>query len=39
MKVDDFVCTYCGGAAHRWQRLSGKGSEAGDSSRSFMALE
>ena len=25
MKVDAFVCTYFGGAAQRWQRLSGNG--------------
>lgn len=26
MKVEFFVCTYRGGAAHRWQRLEGNGS-------------
>jgi hypothetical protein len=25
MNVELFVCTYRGGAAHRWHRLAGKG--------------
>jgi hypothetical protein len=29
MNVEVFVCTYRGGAAHRWQRLVGKGFVAG----------